>query len=232
MTEEEARNYRINPFDLTKVWLHLGVEVFRIAVQFQDTHVLQRKVAVRPDFGQIERVAVHSYHRDGAMRVDGNFGATVSYTPNSYGVWSNLIEIHAQAIALCVAVGKQPSLKHLVGRKADAVDGAMRVDGNFGATVSYTPNSYGVWSDSPELKEPPLPLHGPVDNYDERAYDDDYYSQPGALFRLMTPEEKSSTFLIKPSQRQGGARGRSSRRALRPERLTTTITRNRVHCSA
>ena len=73
-------------------------------------------------------------------------------------------------------------------------DGAMRVDGNFGATVSYTPNSYGVWSDSPELKEPPLPLHGPVDNYDERAYDDDYYSQPGALFRLMTPEEKQALF--------------------------------------
>ena len=70
----------------------------------------------------------------------------------------------------------------------------MRVDGNFGATVSYTPNSYGVWSDSPELKEPPLPLHGPVDNYDERAYDDDYYSQPGALFRLMTPEEKQALF--------------------------------------
>ena len=35
---------------------HLGVEVFRIAVQFQDTHVLQRKVAVRPDFGQIEGI--------------------------------------------------------------------------------------------------------------------------------------------------------------------------------
>lgn len=76
-------------------------------------------------------------------------------------------------------------------------DGAMRVDGNFGATVSYTPNSYGVWSDSPELKEPPLPLHGPVDNYDERAYDDDYYSQPGALFRLMTPEEKQALFEIR-----------------------------------
>ena len=71
----------------------------------------------------------------------------------------------------------------------------MRVDGNFGATVSYTPNSYGVWSDSPELKLKPLQaLHGPVDNYDERAHDDDYYSQPGALFRLMTPEEKQALF--------------------------------------
>lgn len=28
---------------------------------------------------------VHSYHRDGAMRVDGNHGATLGYEPNSYG---------------------------------------------------------------------------------------------------------------------------------------------------
>lgn len=29
----------------------------------------------------------HSYHRDGAMRVDGNHGARTSYEPNSYGEW-------------------------------------------------------------------------------------------------------------------------------------------------
>jgi catalase len=30
---------------------------------------------------------VHSYHRDGAMRVDGNMGGTTSYEPNSNGEW-------------------------------------------------------------------------------------------------------------------------------------------------
>ncbi|WP_042375712.1 catalase, partial [Neobacillus jeddahensis] len=30
---------------------------------------------------------VHSYHRDGAMRVDGNMGGAKSYEPNSYGEW-------------------------------------------------------------------------------------------------------------------------------------------------
>ncbi|WP_066288436.1 catalase [Bacillus sp. FJAT-29937] len=29
----------------------------------------------------------HSYHRDGAMRVDGNKGSTIHYEPNSYGEW-------------------------------------------------------------------------------------------------------------------------------------------------
>ena len=31
------------------------------------------------------RCPVHSYHCDGAMRVDGNFGGTLGYEPNSYG---------------------------------------------------------------------------------------------------------------------------------------------------
>ncbi len=30
-----------------------------------------------------------SYHRDGAMRVDRNLGATATYHPNSSGLWSN-----------------------------------------------------------------------------------------------------------------------------------------------
>ena len=33
------------------------------------------------------RCPVHSYHRDGAMRVDGNYGGTLHYEPNSYGQW-------------------------------------------------------------------------------------------------------------------------------------------------
>jgi len=33
------------------------------------------------------RCPFHSYHRDGAMRVDGNHGSTLGYEPNSYGEW-------------------------------------------------------------------------------------------------------------------------------------------------
>lgn len=33
------------------------------------------------------RCPFHSYHRDGAMRVDGNHGSLLHYEPNSYGEW-------------------------------------------------------------------------------------------------------------------------------------------------
>lgn len=31
---------------------------------------------------------MNEYHRDGAMRVDSNYGSAPAYTPNSAGVWS------------------------------------------------------------------------------------------------------------------------------------------------
>jgi catalase len=34
------------------------------------------------------RCPYNSYHRDGAMRVDGNKGSTIGYEPNSYGEWA------------------------------------------------------------------------------------------------------------------------------------------------
>ena len=70
-------------------------------------------------------------------------------------------------------------------------DGAMRFDGNGGSAPNYEPNSY---SDAPkqaaQYAEPALALSGAADRYDHRA-DDDYFSQAGALFRLMTAEQQN-----------------------------------------
>src|SRR5690625_4953430 len=35
------------------------------------------------------RCPVHSFHRDGQMRTDGNLGGTLHYEPNSYGEWED-----------------------------------------------------------------------------------------------------------------------------------------------
>jgi catalase len=34
------------------------------------------------------KVPAHAYHRDGQMRVDGNYGAAAGYEPNSMGEWA------------------------------------------------------------------------------------------------------------------------------------------------
>jgi len=68
----------------------------------------------------------------------------------------------------------------------------MRVDGNPGSTLGYEPNSYGEWQQQPEFAEPPLSLEGAADHWNHRE-DTDYYTQPGLLFRLMSPAQQQSS---------------------------------------
>ncbi|MDD8049126.1 MAG: catalase [Thomasclavelia sp.] len=42
---------------------------------------------------QAKHAKVSDYHRDGAMRVDGNYGRAPAYSPNSEGVWSAQPEV-------------------------------------------------------------------------------------------------------------------------------------------
>jgi catalase len=73
-------------------------------------------------------------------------------------------------------------------------DGAMRTDGNLGATPTYWPNSKGAWMDRNEaLMEPALPIEGDATWWDHRV-DDDHYEQPGILFRKMSRDQQRLLF--------------------------------------
>ena len=67
----------------------------------------------------------------------------------------------------------------------------MAFGSNGGAAPNYEPNSY---IESPKqaahYAEPALALSGAADRYDHRE-DTDYYSHAGALFRLMSDEQKA-----------------------------------------
>jgi catalase len=68
----------------------------------------------------------------------------------------------------------------------------MRVDGNYGGTTSYQPNSLGQWAEQPDFKEPPLELSGALDSYEPKAdQTDDCFKYPGDLYRLMDAGQKA-----------------------------------------
>ena len=69
----------------------------------------------------------------------------------------------------------------------------MRFDDNGRGSVNYEPNSFGGPVEDPAFKEPPLPVSGAADRYNHRIGNDDY-GQPGALFRLMSAEQKRQLF--------------------------------------
>jgi len=73
-------------------------------------------------------------------------------------------------------------------------DGQMRVDGNHGALAPYAPNSQDEWLAQPDFAEPPSRIgKGASARWNHRV-DQDYFSQPGDLFRLMTSQQQALLF--------------------------------------
>lgn len=177
MPETDAANYRFHPFDLTKVWPHADYPLIDVGVL---------ELNCNPDnyFAEVEQAAFNP-----ASIVPG-----IGFSPDrmlqgrlfSYG--------DAQRYRLGVNHGQIPVNQARCPVASFHRDGAMRVDGNYGSTKAYEPNSLGLWQESPEVKEPPLELSGAADNWDYREDDDDYYTQPGDLFRLMTLEQQQALF--------------------------------------
>lgn len=176
MTEEEARNYKINPFDLTKVWYHGDFPL-------HDVGILELNRNPDNFFAEIEQAAFNP-----ANVIEG-----IGFSPDkmlqgrlfSYG--------DAQRYRLGVNNNLIPVNKPRCPFHDYHRDGQMRTDGNYGATIPYQPNSYGEWQDNPNLKEPPLEVNGAIYNYDERELDSDYFTQPGKLWRLMSAEDQRAT---------------------------------------
>jgi catalase len=69
----------------------------------------------------------------------------------------------------------------------------MRTDDNLGGTLSFNPNSRGLWDNQPDFAEPPLPIEGDAAHFDHRV-EDDHWEQPGNLFRKMTPQQRQALF--------------------------------------
>ncbi|MCL4203099.1 MAG: catalase [Pirellulaceae bacterium] len=177
MSEADAAACPFNPFDLTKVWSHKDYPLI-------DVGVLEVNRNPENYFAEVEQAAFNP----------ANVVPGIGFSPDkmlqgrlfSYG--------DAQRYRLgvnhhLIPVNQARCPMHNYHR-----DGAMRVDGNFGGTLGYEPNSYGQWQQQPEFREPPLALEGAADHWDHRQDDDDYYSQPGALFRMMSPAQQQVLF--------------------------------------
>jgi len=177
MTEEEAKKCKFNPFDLTKVWTHKDFPLI-------DVGVMELNKNPENYFADVEQAAFNP----------ANIVPGIGFSPDkmlqgrlfSYG--------DAQRYRLGVNHHLIPVNKARCPVTGYHRDGQMRVDDNYGATLGYEPNSYGVWQEQHEAKEPPLELDGAADHWNHREDDDDYYSQAGDLFNLMSKEQQKVLF--------------------------------------
>ncbi len=176
MPEAEAARCPYNPFDLTKVWYHSDYPLIEVGV-------LELNRNPENYFAEVEQSAFNP----------ANIVPGLGFSPDrmlqgrlfSYG--------DAQRYRLGVNHHLIPVNRPRCPFHSYHRDGAMRVDGNYGSTIGYEPNSRGEWQEQPEFREPPLGLDGAADHWNHRE-DDDYYTQPGKLFRLMSPEQQQVLF--------------------------------------
>lgn len=177
MTEEQARNHPDNPFDLTKVWYKADYPLIEVG-EFE----LNRN----PEnyFADVEQAAF----------APSNVVPGISFSPDRM-LQARLFG-YQDAARYRLGVNHHqipvntPKCPFMVYHR----DGQGRADGNRGSAITYFPNSYGALHPQPEYKDPTLELDGPADIYDFREDDDNYFEQPGKLFRLMNDDQKQQLF--------------------------------------
>ena len=177
MPETDAEKVPYHPFDLTKVWPKGDYPLIEVG-EFE----LNRN----PEnfFADVEQAAF----------APSNLVPGIGPSPDKM-LQSRLFNYaDAQRYRLGVNYHQIPVNAARCPVHSNHRDGQGRADGNYGGLPHYEPNSFHQWQEQPEYREPPLKISGDADWWNYRDNDDNYYKQPGDLFRLMTPEQQQVLF--------------------------------------
>ncbi len=175
MPEAEAKKVSYDPFDLTKVWPHDDFPLTEVGV-------LELNKNPENFFAEVEQSAFNP-----ASVVPG-----IGFSPDkmlqgrlfSYG--------DAQRYRLGVNHHLIPVNAPRCPVNAYHRDGYMRVDDNQGGKLGYQPNDQGEWEEQREYADPALALEGAAGHWDHT--DNDHFTQPGNLFRIMPADEQQRLF--------------------------------------
>jgi catalase len=176
MPEHDAATHPVNPFDLTKVWPHADYPLIEVG---------EMELNRNPEnvFAEVEQAAFSPSHI-----VPG-----ISFSPDKMLQARLFSYSDAARYRLGVNHHQIPVNAPKCPFHSYHRDGAMRVDGNQGATTTYVPNSRSEWDEQPDFGEPPLALDGAAAHWDHRV-EEDYYEQPGNLFRMMSSIQQQTLF--------------------------------------
>jgi catalase len=174
MTEEQAAKHYENPFDITKIWPHKEFPLIEVGI-------LELNRNPENFFAEVEQAAFTPAHV-----VPG-----IGFSPDRFLQARLFAYGDAQRYRLGVNHNLIPVNHATVPVNEYHRDGSMRVDGNYGRTPAYAPNSAGYWTSQPEVAEPPLALEGAMWRYDPKEDPtDDCFRAGGNLWRLLAEDKK------------------------------------------
>lgn len=174
MSEAQAEAHHENPFDVTKTWSQKEFPLIEVGELELNRNPLNYFAEVeQATFGPSNMIPGVGLSPDRMLQ-----GRVFAYADaHRYRVGTN----HQQ---LPVNAPRSPVNSY-------QRDGAMAFGSNGGTAPNYEPNSYAnAPKQAPQYAEPPLQLSGAAARHDHRE-DSDYYSHAGALFRLMSAEQKA-----------------------------------------
>ncbi|OIO62199.1 MAG: catalase [Candidatus Marinimicrobia bacterium CG1_02_48_14] len=177
MTDEQAKAYEWNPFDITKVWYHKDFPLM-------DVGIMELNKIPENYFRDVEQAAF-----DPAHVVDG-----IGYSPDKLLQGRLLSYPDAQRYRLGVNYEQIPVNQCPYGSSNYQRDGLMQVGDNGGANPNYRPNSFDDIVVDERYKEPPMQMEATVaDWFDRNENDDDHFTQPGLLYReVMSAKDREN----------------------------------------
>ena len=178
MTEAEAKTYKWNPFDLTKVWSHKDFPLI-------DLGVMELNENPKNYFASIEQSAFAPAHV-----IDG-----ISYSPDKMlqGRLLSYPDAHRHRLGgnyEQIPVNRCPYAVNNYER-----DGQMRVDDNGGSGPNYFPNSFDNIKADEAYKQPAWELDTTTADWYSRNGDgeNDHYTQPGIFYRdVLSAQDKKN----------------------------------------
>lgn len=177
MPEMDAETYKINPFDLTKVWPHGDYPLIEVG---------ELELNRNPEnyFAEVEQAAFSP----------SNIVPGISFSPDKMLQARIFSYADAHRYRIGTHYEMLPVNRPKVAVNTYNFDGPMRFDSPQGTNAYYEPNSFNGPVQDPNMIEPPLRISAETAaRFDHREGNDDY-TQPGDLFRLMPQDEKERLF--------------------------------------
>ena len=176
MSEEEAKKCSFNPFDLTKVWPHGDYPMIKVGTMTLNENP-------KNYFQQVEQAAFSP----------SNIVPGISYSPDKMLQARIFSYPDAQRYRVGTHYEMLPVNRPIVEVNTYNLDGSMNFDIKEPTKAFYEPNSFDGPVEDASYLEPDLAVGDIAKRYDHRVGNDDF-SQPRALFLLMSNSQKEQLF--------------------------------------
>ena len=176
MTNEQANECSFNPFDLTKVWPHKDYPMIKVGIMTLNENP-------KNYFNEIEQASFSP----------SNIVSGISFSPDKMLQARIFSYPDAHRYRVGTHYEMLPVNRPIVEVNTYHADGSMNFEIKEPTDAYYEPNSFGGAVENASFAEPAFETGDMADRYNHRIENDDF-SQPRALFELMSDYQKEQLF--------------------------------------